>query len=108
MAVRLDTAKLDRIIATFPREAEGVVKSGAQAVQGYAANAAPVDTGALRNSIHASPAGDLLWWVGDGVEYGIYQELGTSRMAAHPFMVPAVERTQKPYTAMWIALFNRL
>lgn len=29
--------------------------------------------------------------VADGVTYGIYQELGTSKMAAQPFMVPAVE-----------------
>jgi len=29
--------------------------------------------------------------VADGVEYGLFQELGTSRMAAQPFMVPAVE-----------------
>ena len=31
-------------------------------------------------------------YVADGVEYGIYQELGTRHMAAHPFMRPAVER----------------
>ena len=108
MTVRLDTAKLDRIIATFPKESEQVVKSGALAVQGLAANAAPVDTGALRNSIKATRKDDLLWWVHDGEDYGIYQELGTSRMSAHPFMVPAVERAQKAYTALWIALFNRL
>ena len=108
MTVRLDTAKLDRIIATFPKEAERVVKSGALFVEGFAANDAPVDTGALRNSIRAARRDDLLWWVSDGVDYGIYQELGTSRMSAHPFMVPAVERAQRPYTELWIALVNRL
>ena len=108
MAVRLDTAKLDRIIATFPREAEGVVKSGAYAVTGKAMSLAPVDTGALKNSLHAAKAGDLLWWSGDGVDYGIYQEMGTSRMSAHPFMRPAVEFCQPYYTSLWIDLFNRL
>lgn len=29
--------------------------------------------------------------VADGVEYGLYQEMGTVKMAAQPFMVPAVE-----------------
>jgi len=29
--------------------------------------------------------------VADGVNYGIYQELGTSKMGAQPFMSPAVE-----------------
>jgi HK97 gp10 family phage protein len=84
------------------------VKAGANQVQARAANLAPVDTGALQNSIRASMQSDLLWWVGDGVEYGIYQELGTSRMAAHPFMRPAVEMVQREYTGMWVALFNRL
>lgn len=108
MAVRLDTAKLDKIILTFPAESEEVVKAGAMAVKGYAASAAPVDTGALKASIDAQPRGALLWHVADGVEYGIYQEFGTYRMAAHPFMIPAVERAQRQYTALWIGLFNRL
>lgn len=108
MAVRLDTSKLDRIIATFPAEAEAVVKAGAEAVQGYAANRAPVDTGALRASINATKRGNLLYWVQDGVEYGVYVELGTYKMRAQPFMVPAVERAQRQYTQLWIGLFNRL
>jgi hypothetical protein len=29
--------------------------------------------------------------IADGVSYGIYQELGTSKMPAHEFMKPAVE-----------------
>lgn len=108
MTVRLDTHKLDMIIATFPAQSEEVVKAGAQAVKGYAAAGAPVDTGALKDSINEAKKGDLLYHVADGVEYGIYQELGTSRMRAHSFMVPAVERAQKQYTDLWRALFNRL
>lgn len=108
MTVRLDTSKLDQIIARFPFEAGETVKAGAEAVQGYAAAQAPVDIGALKASIHTEAKGELLWWVADGVEYGIYQEYGTWKMAAQPFMVPAVERAQKQYTALWVALFNRL
>lgn len=29
--------------------------------------------------------------IADGVEYGIYVELGTSRMSAQPFLVPSFE-----------------
>jgi hypothetical protein len=29
--------------------------------------------------------------VADGVEYGVYQEFGTRRLAAHPFFTPAAE-----------------
>jgi len=108
MAVRLDTAKLDRIIATFPVLSTNVVRAGAQAVTGQAKSRAPVDTGALKASISPEDKGDLLSWVSDGVEYGIYQELGTSRMRAQPFMVPAVESCQKQYTDLWRALFDRL
>ena len=108
MAVRLDTAKLDQIIARFPSESEEVVKAGAFAVQGEAVNRAPFDTGNLKNGINSKPKGKLLWWVSDACDYGIYQEMGTYKMRAHPFMVPAVEKVQKQYTAMWVALFNRL
>lgn len=108
MTVKLDTTKLDQIIARFPTESENVVKAGAQAVQGYAAAQAPVDTGALRASIHTERKGSLLYWVADGVEYGVYQELGTYKMRAQPFMVPAVMRAQRQYTQLWIDLFNRL
>ena len=36
--------------------------------------------------------------VADGVEYGIYQEMGTVKMDAHPFMVPAVEAVRPGFT----------
>lgn len=38
-----------------------------------------------------SAQGDVVRLVADGVEYGIYQELGTSKAPAQPFMTPAVE-----------------
>jgi hypothetical protein len=36
--------------------------------------------------------------VADGVEYGLYQEMGTSRIPAHPFMRPAVEAVRAGFT----------
>jgi hypothetical protein len=35
--------------------------------------------------------------VADGVEYGAYQELGTSRIPPHPFMKPAAEAVRPGY-----------
>jgi len=35
--------------------------------------------------------------VADGVEYGAYQEFGTSKMAAQPFMRPAIEAVRGPF-----------
>lgn len=52
---------------------------------------APVDTGRLRNSIEHHPEGNDTMIVETGVEYAIYQEMGTSRMKAHPFMKPSGE-----------------
>lgn len=55
---------------------------------GYPPN---VDTGALRASIKAIRKGRYVWWVQDGVPYGVHLEIGTSRMAARPFLRPVVE-----------------
>lgn len=79
---------------------------------GYLANAtrpySPVDTGALRASIdtrsvrflgvlHASVR------VSPGVLYDIYQELGTYKMAAQPYLRPAA-RAYRRKIVMMIAL----
>jgi HK97 gp10 family phage protein len=85
------------MIQKIPGEADKLVKAGATAIQGKAATLAPVDTGALKSSLHTEKHGELTYWAADGVEYGIYQELGTSRMAAHPFMVPAAEWVRPQY-----------
>lgn len=61
------------------------------AVEGYAKDLAPVDTGNLRNSITTEPSGDKEVKVRTGVEYAIYQELGTYKMAAQPFLRLGIE-----------------
>lgn len=33
----------------------------------------------------------------DGTEYGVHQEFGTVRHAAHPFMTPAIEHVRPAY-----------
>jgi HK97 gp10 family phage protein len=91
MKVKLDTAKLDQIARKSQKRAEGIIKTAALEVESRAKQRAPVDTGALKNSLRATEREKLLWQVADGVEYGIFQELGTSRMPAHPFLVPALE-----------------
>lgn len=75
---------------------------------------APVDTGALRASIYTrigsrqsnftpgpnsvplpEPENDDTAHVGPSVEYGIYQELGTSIMSAQPYLTPAVREVER-------------
>lgn len=49
-------------------------------------------TGATANSITSKMVGELCAEVGPTTYYAPFVELGTSRMAAKPFMAPAAER----------------
>lgn len=106
--VSVDTSRLDKILAELPGAVSETVRAGAAAVSATAKSLAPVDTGALKNSIVPEPTDIFTWIVRDGVEYGIYQELGTSRMRAQPFMIPAVEARRGEYMDSWRRLFMRL
>jgi HK97 gp10 family phage protein len=70
------------------------------AIEGDAKRFAPVDTGNLRASIDSEvriegvQEGDLAGFVGTNVEYAPFQELGTARMEANPFLRPAVEKNK--------------
>lgn len=91
-SIKLDTKRLDEIIRKLGTNADHAVNTIARQVEAYAKIFAPVDTGALRNSLHTEREEEMVYFVGDGVEYGIYQEFGTYKMAAHPFMIPALEK----------------
>lgn len=69
------------------------LEAGARIVETCAKVYAPVDTGALRNSIQVDePVTRELATVSAGVEYAVFQELGTSDSAAHPFLRPALDQ----------------
>jgi len=104
--IHIDTRELDRIRAELKPRAQAILADTAHAVEERAKREAPVDTGALRSSINSEQTGDYSWRVKDGVEYGIYQELGTSRMAAHPFLTPAVESMRQKFEKVWKELFT--
>jgi HK97 gp10 family phage protein len=56
---------------------------------------APVDTGFLKSAIQPERPS---YWEADVVshaEYSIYQEVGTSKMKAHPFMRPALDENRE-------------
>ena len=104
----LDTAVLDRITAEMKPKAAKIVETYGLAVTGTAAQNAPVDTGALRNSItsESQMTGEMTFTVQDGVEYGQFVELGTSRMAAQPFLIPALEAWSQRFTDAFAELFK--
>lgn len=56
-----------------------------------------VDTGRLRASIThevEKTKNEIIGRVGSNVEYAIPQEYGTSKMSAHPYLRPALEKNK--------------
>lgn len=133
--VKLDTRGLESIAKNLAPRAERLLDKAATNIERGAKRRAPVDTGALRNSIGWKRAGRFTRIIADGVEYGIDVEFGTgphiirpkSKRALafniggkrivrryvfhpgtrpHPFLVPAV-RAEIPYlTTCWRQLFR--
>ena len=132
--VMLDTRVLDQILATCDTRAEDVCTRIAYLVEQDAKMNAPYDTGALSASISTTtrtsdgggegaaaaanpkamavslpkPEAPYYAVVGPCVDYGIYQEFGTSRMAAHPYLLPAVDRAYAKFRdpSQWKGIFS--
>lgn len=80
-----------KIIAGMEAKADAIVTKAAMDLEAHAKTRAPVDTGTLKNSIQATRVGTAHWRVVVGADYGVYVEWGTSRMAAQPFLQPAIQ-----------------
>lgn len=92
--------KVPQLSGNLKKLAKEAVEDAATQTESLAKGFAPVDTGALRNSIKAEKAGsDLAWDVAVGQPYGLYQEYGTVHMPAHPFITPAVEIVRPQFMA---------
>jgi HK97 gp10 family phage protein len=79
---------VSQIVVESARNATlAVAKEGA----GQAAALAPVKDGALKGSIDAQSTGRDTAIYGTNIEYGIYQEFGTSKMRAQPFLRPSAD-----------------
>jgi HK97 gp10 family phage protein len=93
VAVVIDEAALLQMFTRSDGPVAKALTSLAIKVQRQAKRLAPVDTGYLRGSIVwtlATESGRLFALVGSNVEYAWYQEFGTMRMVAHPFLRPAL------------------
>lgn len=85
----------DRAIAAIAFEGEAYAKRNMTVSPSSPGEFPGVDIGTLKNSIHVEPAGMGKRRLVDGVEYGIYLELGTSKMQSRPFMVPTAHYLMK-------------
>jgi HK97 gp10 family phage protein len=96
MEITIDVEGVEAVVGAL-NLADGKIKEGAAAgvaeggkiVEAAAKGMAPVRTGALRGSISSSAAG-LTAIVFAGVHYAPYVEFGTYKMAAQPYMAPAL------------------
>ena len=68
-----------------------VLTKSAADIAATAAQLAPVDTGALKNSIGWDFVEDLTVEIGPTAEYGAHVEYGTVNMAPHAYMGPALD-----------------
>lgn len=113
MGAKLDISELVQVASRIESSAgrvgartSAVVRRTALAIEADAKALAPVaeiDGGTLRNSISTTVTGDgrhgaMTAEIGPTAEYGIYQELGTSVMAAQPYLGPAFDRQIGGYT----------
>ena len=105
MEVRIKgDANLQRALAALAgpaakqAQAQGL-EAGARIVETWAKVYAPVDTGALRNSIAVDdPVMPELASVSASVEYAEHVEMGTGRTPAQPFLRPALDQHEAEIT----------
>lgn len=79
---------MDELIQRNHTQLQAAVERATLACYAGALDRVPVATGALRDSAYEQ-VDDLMGTVGFGTDHCLYVELGTSRMAAQPYLVPA-------------------
>lgn len=104
--VQVSNNKFGAIASSLGNGISSCVDKAVADCTGFAKSFAPVDTGALRASIHGQKTGKYAGKVEDGVHYGIYQEFGTYKMAAQPFMRPAAAATIGPFASCIASVFK--
>jgi HK97 gp10 family phage protein len=67
------------------------LEAGVRIVETHAKLLAPVDTGTLRSSITVDEVTPLEAIIGPHTDYAEHVEFGTSRMAAQPYLRPALD-----------------
>lgn len=90
-SVSTELGGIEKIIANCDSVTPEIIREYAAETETYAKTYAPYDTGALYNSIQWSMIDTKTARIQPDVTYDIYQELGTWKMAAHPFLSPAIE-----------------
>lgn len=106
--VYLDTSVLDKITAEMEPKASKIVNKYGLAITTDWAKDVNVDTSAYRNSIlsESKMISDMTFEASDGVEYGVWNEIGTSKRAAKPSLTQAVEFWREKFLNAFSELFK--
>lgn len=101
MAEVVFESHIGEFLDAIPEQIEQALIAIGMTAETYAKQLCPVDTGRLRNSItHEVDMKEQCAIIGSNVEYAPYVELGTSRMAARPYLRPACENHSAEYKSL--------
>jgi HK97 gp10 family phage protein len=83
----------NNVVNEAERRALEILKELTLLTESYAKKECPVKTGTLRRSVyHEIDIVNLIARIGSNIEYAPHVELGTSKMAARPFLRLALHR----------------
>ena len=90
LEITVNSAPIRQLADTLGPDVQRILEEVAEFIKERARQLAPVLTGQLRDSIDVLVQ-DWGFLVVAGVEYAQFVEFGTVRMAAHPFLTPAIQ-----------------
>lgn len=94
------TASIQAAIEKKKQQINAVMAKTAFDCQALAQQHCPVDTGFMKNSIHVVKVNETHYMVVVGASYAWFVELGTHKMRAQPFLMPAFVTTSKQAKAI--------
>ena len=98
MSIKFKVSGVDRVVRTIAKKGKQArtatnreLDLSSKRIERMAKTKAPVDTGALKNSIFSAKAGDLTYKVTAPQHYAIFVEKGTRKMRAQPYLRPSLD-----------------
>lgn len=107
--VKVERNDFALVAETLARNAAVVVQETAEDIAEMARRQAPKQTGDLAGSISVaarSAPGVYRRVVDVDMFYGLFQEMGTVKMSARPFLIPAVEVARYPFESAVLRLLG--
>ena len=98
MSIKFKVSGVDRMVRLIANKSKQAriatnreLDLSSKRIERMAKTKAPVDTGALKNTIFSAKAGDLTYKVTAPQHYAFFVEKGTRRMRAQPYLRPSLD-----------------